>query len=66
MNPSEIASGLNEVFGSGTQVKTFGEANQIKVTTPYKVDVEGIEVDNEIQNKLYTSLQQYLPEWYFF
>lgn len=62
VNSSEIASGLNEVFGSGTQVKMFGEANQIKVTTPYKVDVEGIEVDNEIQNKLYTSLQQYLPD----
>jgi len=62
VNPSEIASELNTVFGSGTNVKTFGEANQIKVTTPYKVEVEGIEVDNEIQNKLYTSLQKYLPD----
>jgi len=61
VNPSEIKSELNTVFGSGTNVKTFGEANQIKVTTPYKVDVEGIEVDNEIQNKLFTSLQKYLP-----
>ncbi|MRI02164.1 protein translocase subunit SecDF [Kriegella sp. EG-1] len=62
VNPSEIASELNTVFGSGTMVKTFGEANQIKVTTPYKVDVEGIEVDNEIQNKLFSSLQKYLPD----
>lgn len=62
VNPSEIASELNTVFGSGTNVKTFGEANQIKVTTPYKVDVEGIEVDNEIQNKLFTALQKYLPD----
>ncbi|MEP4949178.1 MAG: protein translocase subunit SecDF, partial [Flavobacteriaceae bacterium] len=62
VNPSEIASELNTVFGSGTNVKTFGDANQIKVTTPYKVDVEGIEVDNEIQNKLYTALQKYLPD----
>ncbi len=62
VNPSEIASELNTVFGSGTNVKTYGESNQIKVTTPYKVDVEGIEVDNEIQNKLYTSLQKYLPD----
>lgn len=62
VNPSEIASELNTVFGSGTNVKTFGEANQIKITTPYKVDVEGIEVDNEIQDKLYTSLQKYLPD----
>ncbi|MBO0321867.1 protein translocase subunit SecDF [Muricauda sp. CAU 1633] len=62
VSPSEIASELNEVFGSGTNVKTFGDANQIKVTTPYKVDQEGIEVDTEIQNKLYTSLQKYLPD----
>ena len=64
VNPSEIASALNDetVFGSGTQVKTFGESNQIKITTPYKIDVEGIEVDDEIQNKLFTALQKYLPE----
>ena len=61
VNPSEIASELNTVFGSGTLVKTFGETNQIKITTPYKIDVEGIEVDDEIQDKLYTSLQKYLP-----
>ncbi|AEM69554.1 protein-export membrane protein SecD [Allomuricauda ruestringensis DSM 13258] len=62
VNPSEIASELNTVFGSGTNVKTFGDANQIKVTTPYKVDEEGVEVDTEIQNMLYTTLQKYLPD----
>ncbi len=62
VNPSEIASELNDVFGSGTNVKTFGDANQIKITTPYKVDVEGIEVDNEIQSKLFDALQKYLPD----
>ncbi len=62
VSPSEIASELNTVFGSGTTVKTFGSSNQIKITTPYKVDVEGTEVDTEIQNKLYTSLQKYLPD----
>ena len=62
VNPSEIASELNTVFGSGTNVKTYGESNQIKITTPYKVDVEGIEVDTEIQDKLYTTLQKYLPD----
>ncbi len=62
VSPSEIASELNTVFGSGTNVKTYGEANQIKITTPYKVDVEGVEVDNEIQDKLFISLQKYLPD----
>ncbi|WP_108244955.1 protein translocase subunit SecDF [Muricauda brasiliensis] len=62
VSPSEIASELNAEFGSGTMVKTFGDANQIKVTTPYKVDEEGVEVDTEIQNKLYITLQKYLPD----
>lgn len=62
VSPSEIASELNTVFGSGTNVKTFGDANQIKITTPYKVDVEGIEVDAEIQDKLYNALLKYLPD----
>ncbi len=62
VNTSEIASELNQEFGSGTGVKTYGEANQIKITTAYKVDVEGIEVDNEIQDKLFTSLQKLLPD----
>ena len=62
MNPSEIASDLNVVFGTGTNVKEFGEANQIKLTTAYKIDVEGIEVDDEIQDKLFTSLQKHLPD----
>ncbi len=62
VNPSEIASELNVVFGSGTNVKTYGEGNQIKITTPYKVDVEGIEVDTEIQGKLFNALQKYLPD----
>ena len=62
VNPSEMASELNVVFGSGTSVKTYGSDNQVMITTPYKVDVEGIEVDAEIQDKLFTTLQKYLPD----
>ena len=60
VSPSEISGELNEVFGSGTNVKTFGGANQIKITTAYKVDVEGLEVDQEIQGKLFDVLQKYM------
>lgn len=62
VSPSEMATEFNTVFGSGTNVKTYGEDNQVMLTTPYKVDVEGIEVDAEIQNKLFTTLQKYLPD----
>ncbi|UOB16535.1 protein translocase subunit SecDF [Abyssalbus ytuae] len=61
VSPSELSGDLNAALGSA-EVKTFGNANQIKVTTKYKVDVEGTEVDKEIQEKLYTSLQKYLPQ----
>jgi SecD/SecF fusion protein len=60
VSPSEISGELNEVFGAGTNVKTFGGANQIKITTAYKVDVEGLEVDQEIQGKLFDVLQKYM------
>jgi len=61
VSPFEIQSILTETFGSA-EVKTFGEDNQLKITTKYKVDVEGIEVDSEITNKLFTSLQKFLPD----
>ena len=61
VSPTEISSLLNDEFGSA-EVKTFGEENQLKITTKYKVDVEGIAVDEEIQNKLYTALISYLPD----
>src|SRR6056300_897459 len=61
VNPSEISALLLDEFGSA-EVKTFGEENQLKITTKYKVDVEGIAVDEEIQNKLYTALLSYLPD----
>jgi len=61
VNPSEITNDLTETLGSAS-AKTFGDANQIMVTTKYKVDVQGTEVDDEILNILYTSLQKYLPD----
>ena len=61
VNPTEISSVLNTEFGSA-EVKTFGEENQLKITTKYKVDVEGVAVDEEIHEKLYTALQPYLPD----
>ncbi|MEM7381355.1 MAG: protein translocase subunit SecDF [Bacteroidota bacterium] len=61
VNPAEITSELSESLGSAS-AKTFGDANQIMVTTKYKVDVQGTEVDDEILDILYTSLQKYLPD----
>ena len=68
VNPGEIAQALGEVFidekGNKVvpEVKTFGGDNQLKITTKYKIDTEGPDVDEEIQHKLYQGLKPYLPE----
>ena len=60
MNPTEVTSTLVDAFGSA-DAKTFGDANQLKITTKYKVNETSAEVDEEIRKSLFTSLQQYLP-----
>jgi SecD/SecF fusion protein len=60
VNSSEVQSDLAAVLGS-VEAKTYGKENQLKITTNYKVDVEGVAVDNEIQELIFTTLQPYLP-----
>ena len=58
----KIATSLKDVFGSLPEVKTFGSANQLKITTKYKIDDNAITVDDEIQHLLYKGVQSFLPE----
>jgi len=62
INSTEATASLKEVFGDAPIVKTYGGANQLKITTKYKVDDNGIEVSNEIQEMLFKGLKTYLPE----
>jgi SecD/SecF fusion protein len=57
-----VANSLKDAFGSSPEVKTFGSANQLKITTKYKIDDNSVGVDEEIQNLLYTGVQSFLPE----
>ena len=61
VNQTEIQASLVEVLGSA-EAKTFGSDNQLKITTNYKVDVEGIEVDDEIQQKMFDALKNKFPD----
>lgn len=59
---SEVSKDLAAVFeGAGAEAKTFGNDNQLKITTKYKVDEEGEGVDKEVNQKLYDGLKKYLP-----
>jgi len=61
VSASEITSLLSkpDVFGTAN-AKTFGDANQLKITTKYKVNESSAEVDEEIRNSLYKALQPHL------
>lgn len=61
VNPSEISEDLRAVFESA-EAKTFGDANQLKITTKYKIEETSTEVDNEVQEMLYQALKPNLPE----
>ncbi|MBP0904398.1 protein translocase subunit SecDF [Mariniflexile gromovii] len=59
VNASEITATLVGAFGSA-DAKTFGDANQLKITTKYKVNESGTEVDEAIRETLYKTLQPHL------
>jgi len=60
MNATEVALTLKDAFGTSPEVKTYGQDNQLKITTVYKIEEEGQDVDNEVQNALFTGLKSYL------
>ena len=63
--PEEIANALEGVYGDRPIVKTFGDANQVKITTQYKIDqIKDKAAGEEADNLLYTGLKngKFLPE----
>lgn len=60
IDQSKIQSDLISVLGNA-EAKTFGSDNQLKITTNYKVDVEGTQVDDEIQLIMFDALKNNLP-----
>ncbi|CAA0190914.1 protein translocase subunit SecDF [Tenacibaculum maritimum] len=60
MNATEVASALKDSFGAAPEVKTYGADNQLKITTVYKIDEEGKEIDESVQSTLFTGLKPYL------
>jgi len=59
---SDVANTLKDAFGSAPEVKTYGEASQLKITTKYKIEEEGNHIDDEVQDLLFKGLTSYLPE----
>lgn len=60
VNATEIQNDLIAVYGSA-EAKTYGSDNQLKITTKYKVDDSGTDVDDEIEKMLFDGLKSNLP-----
>ncbi|QBN20080.1 protein translocase subunit SecDF [Flavobacterium nackdongense] len=54
----EIKEDLTKVFGSA-EAKVFGNDNQLKITTKYKVKDHGIQADEEVNKLLFDNLKKH-------
>ncbi|MFT4697065.1 MAG: SecD/SecF fusion protein [Flavobacteriaceae bacterium] len=60
VDATQIQDDLIAIYGSA-EAKTYGGDNQLKITTKYKVDDSGAEVDEEIESMLYEGVKSHLP-----
>lgn len=60
VNSQEIQNDLIKTFGSA-EAKTYGGDNQLKITTKYKVDETGTDVDEEIEHMLFETVKKDMP-----
>src|SRR5690606_32202623 len=56
VNLEDVRKNLDDVFGSSTEVKTFGTSNQVRVTTTYHISETTDEADAEVLAKLNSGL----------
>ncbi len=57
VTPEQIRELANNEFGETVEVKQFGGASQMKITTKYKITDNSAEVDKEVESKLYNALK---------
>ncbi|WP_426091579.1 protein translocase subunit SecDF [Flavobacterium sp. DSR3-2] len=54
-----VKAELAKVFDGSAEVKVFGNNNQLKITTKFKVQEPGIKADEEVNKLLFTTLKQH-------
>jgi SecD/SecF fusion protein len=61
VEPTQISEELSAEFGTSVEAKVFGDKDQLKLTTKYKIKDEGTQVDKEVNEKLFKVLGKYFP-----
>ncbi|MFN2378944.1 MAG: protein translocase subunit SecDF [Bacteroidales bacterium] len=55
----DVAARLSDVYGEAPQVVVFGNENQVKITTKYRINEP--EAESEVEALLYQGLQEMIP-----
>ncbi len=58
---NNVRESLAKEFGEAPEVKTFGSAKQVKITTKFRIKEDNSQVDSIVEHKLFSGLQTYLP-----
>ena len=59
VNTNDIRSALGNEFGEAPEVKTFGSANQVKITTKYMIEEDTQQADSIVESKIFNGVKQF-------
>ncbi len=59
VEPTQVSDELSKEFGTAVEAKVFGDSDQLKLTTKYKIKEESAGVDKEVNEKLFKVLGKY-------
>lgn len=62
VNTLEVQDLLAKEFGQAPEVIIFGQDNQVRISTKYRIKESGTQVDDEIEAKIYTALKPLYDE----
>ncbi|MCF8298644.1 MAG: protein translocase subunit SecDF [Saprospiraceae bacterium] len=57
VNTVEVSNALTSGFKFSPEVKTFGQSDQVKITTKYKIEVDSVYIDSLVERKLYEGVK---------
>jgi SecD/SecF fusion protein len=60
VNTTDVTNYLTDEYGSVPEVKIFGDDNQVKITTKYRIEEDDVNVDKDVESKLYNGLKPIL------
>ncbi|MBA4408753.1 MAG: protein translocase subunit SecDF [Bacteroidota bacterium] len=55
---ADVQSALAVVFSHTPEVKTYGNANTVRITTTYKIDDLSADADNQVEEEMYEGLKK--------